>query len=434
MNFTLFPYQLTGKSFLLKRKRCLLADDMGLGKTVQTLDACKDFIEARTKTNILIVAPAGLCLMWGKEIKSWIPDSQVIQLKEMKDRVALVGSARFIIVSYNYLQKEDKLKRLLAMKWDIIVCDEAHSMKNYKSKTCKNFCRIVKGYNGRLWLLTGTPATRSGQDYYTYLNLCIPDKWGTLIQFSDTYCNYTTFGYSRIYQGVKASKKQQLRKYLDRIMLRRRKVEVLTELPPKLEKFIPVSVDEKVISESLDIDVNIIKKCIAEGQNPPAHIMTLMQSIGMSKVPAALEYILDVCDVEPIIVFCRHIEVLESLYNSLRKTDTTVCKLSGSENRDQKQKSIEDFQDRKCDVILCNLKSGGVGHTLTASAHILFVEEDFSPAIMNQAVGRAHRLTQVASCVNVVHLIAEGTVDEDIIENRKQKETFIDYIAGDSHE
>lgn len=431
MKFKLFPYQETGVEKLLHSQRFLLADEMGLGKTVQVLSAIEKDTSLEVK-NALIICPANLCLMWESRIKEWFsPDvCEVLQLKNVKDSVKLSKSIRFIIVSYNYIQQAPNVLRLLKLKWRYIVADEFHSCKNPGTKTYKGFKKLCRAHSGYIWMLTGTPATNNGQDYYTVLDTISPASFGSFSDFSDKFCNTRLNWFSRRkeYFGVRESSKEELRKVFSDLCLRRLKKNVLKDLPPKLTEIIPVEVDAETIAESLDISVATISHCLLSGKVPPAHIMSLLKAIGLAKVEFAVEYIKNVT--EPLVVFCSHIEVLGLIKDNLKGLRVGV--ISGAESREQKDKAVTDFQTGKIDIILCNIKSGGVGITLTASSHVLFVEQNFSPALMNQASDRSHRIGQTASCVNIVHLIASGTMDEKIRSILKEKETFMKYTLGDT--
>lgn len=425
----LFPFQKTGVAFLLANQRGLLADDMGTGKTVQTLAAIAA-LEGRN-VNVLIVSPASLTLMWDSGIRKQIPDSEIIHIKAEKNPVELKRRLRFIICSYNYIQKESNVERLSKLKWHVVIADEAHALKNWTSKTCKGFRKLTKKHTGKVWMLTGTPATNSGADYYPYLEIIQPGKWGTLSEFREMFCekeqDYWS-GYFK-YKGVRADKKPLLRKAFSKIMLRRRKEEVIKDLPSVLSTHIPVDIDESLKKASGLIREEFIEDLKRNKLAMSEHVMKLMREIGEAKVPAAVDYILGV--EEPLVVFCCNTSVLREIEETIKKAGKTVDTVMGEDSRLEKNRAVEDFQSGLLDVILLNLHAGGVGITLHRSSHMLMVQQYWSPAVMEQAMARIIRIGQVAKCVNIAHLFAPGTIDEQIMESLEEKSNFMKQVMGD---
>ena len=151
----------------------------------------------------------------------------------------------------------------------------------------------------------------------------------------------------------------------------------------------------------------------------PAHVASVMRSIGMAKVDAAKEYIEDVR--EPLVVFCTHMTVLQEL----RKQFPSAMTITGDDSRDDKNAAVEAFQGGKCDLIFCNVKAGGVGITLHRAKHMLFVEQYWSPAIMDQAMARIIRIGQKAKGVNITSIIAVNTIDEVMLDSLNYKRAFM---------
>lgn len=424
MKLTPLPFQETGINFLISRKRALLSDEMGVGKSVQALHA----IERVKAKNVLIICPASLVLMWQAQIKNHFGQGvQVIQPRAQKSEVELSGRVSFVIVSHNYIQKNIGTDRLLKVSWDVILNDEVHACKNWTSKTCKGFVRLASVCKGFVWMLTGTPASKSGQDYYPYLEICEPGKWGSFWAFSNNYCNVAInyFSGGREFKGVRENLKPVLRDAFRRIMMRRLKKDVLPELPDKFISRLPVAVDSEVVAQSLRLDKDQVARRVKSGLGLDAHIMQVCRSIGLGKVDAGVEYI-DNCE-EPIVVFCNHTDVAALIAEKIGKESVLY---TGQESSSQKETAVRRFQSGDVKVIILNARAGGTGITLHASSHVLFVELPWSPAVLLQASDRVHRIGQ-KSCVNIVHMVADGTIDEDICAVLSEKETFMKQVMGD---
>jgi len=433
--YKLFPYQEEGVRFLKNRTKCLLTSEMGTGKTCQVLQAIDEI--CGEKINVLVVAPAGLLLMWDRAIKEWYDNYKIVHMKGCKNAVTLSGKFRFVLVSYNYVQKPENVARLNKCRWHVMVCEEAHAIKGYKSAQTKGVHSLVAD---RVWLLTGTPATRSGQDYYSYLTLIEgADKWGTIESFSNAYCVRST-------QRVWLAKRK---KYIDvvkygelndtglkvvkgafnRLMLRHRKCDVLKFLPPKLYLDLPVEVDAATVSECINIDMTVIESCIENDEPIPGHIAKVIRSIGMSKIAACVEHVLTAD--QPVVVFCVHTDVVENLKTQLEEAGRLVGCITGAESREEKDNAVQLFQAGELDVVICNVVAGGAGITLTRSSYVVFLEIPWSPAVLRQCEDRCHRIGTEASCINVVRLVGAGTIDEHVCRMLKKKETMMKAVMND---
>lgn len=405
----LFPYQTTGVDFLLAHNRCLLADEQGLGKTIQAVTAATQ----KQPLRIVIICPASLRLMWQEETAPHFS---------------------CLVVSYNYLQKVANIARIKLFAPDLIICDEAHKCKNFASKTCNGLFKILTPTT-KVWLLTGTPATKSGQDYYPYLEMCMPGQFGTFAQFSEKFCakGISTFWNKRWkkkqsvtkYIGVKPEMRDVLGAAFKKIALRRRKSEVLPELPPKLLRYQPVEVDEELIEKCKQIPPEELARAM-QSENPPPHIAHLVREVGEAKVEAAIEFI-ENCGA-PLIVFCVHHSVVDAIAEGV--TDRKIGRITGKQSAEEKNEAVRAFQAEELDLIIATIAAGGTGITLTAASNMLFAEMTWSPAEMAQSEDRINRIGAV-SCSNIVRLVAKGTLDDSIIRVLGNKQEFMREVMGD---
>lgn len=426
---TLVPFQKTGVDFLLSRPRCLLADEMGLGKTVQAVYAATKI--PSDIRNILVVAPASLLLQWERMIEDWLPKDAsrtIIQLKNEKNAVKLTGTYRFILVSYNYMREH--WTRLAKCRWHCIIADEAQALKNWKSVTAKSFRNLTAKHTGFVWFLTGTPATRGGDDYYAFLEMIQPGKWGSLSAFRDMFCECAIdyAGY-RTYSGVKEKMRPVLRKAFSKVMLRRLKKDVLKELPRIISNILPVELDAKILKELHDVPREYVENAIARGTALDEHVMRDLHMLGVGKVTAAVDYLTGVD--EQVVIFCRHLDVLQAISTGLQKAGKVCTSFHGQMSRTAKDESVKLFVEGTAQYIVCNIKAAGVGLNLQCASHMLIVEQDWSPAVMDQAMARINRMGQKADTLTVTQLIAEKTVDIQVLDVLKYKSEFIASVMGD---
>lgn len=406
-------YQEQGIDFLKGRDRCLLADEMGLGKTVQAI---------MSVDSALIVCPASLVLNWKKECLRWRPNRIVVVLKEHDMPVSVKG---YVIVSYHYLHNTAQLNRLLKITWPCIIADEAHHLKNWKSLTCRNFRKLK---SKKLILMTGTPATKSAEDYYPYLNFVDGPVWGTPWEFRHAMCEQRIDEWSGgvKYFGVNSKARKVLKKEFKRFTLRRLKKDVEKELPPKVHTCIHVPPDEGVIAESLKLDRQVIRRCIEDDKPFPAHVAKVLSSIGMSKVGPAIDYCLGHTD--QLVVFCQHRLVVSGIATALEKELLPFRCVTGNEDASKKNAAVEAFQNGEIRYIICNLNAGSVGLTLTAAASMLHVELPWSPAVLRQSYARIDRIGQRAKSLNYTRLHCPGTIDDDVWDALGYKDKFMQEI------
>lgn len=433
---TLRPFQKLGVDDLLSSKRRLLRDEMGCGKSVQVLGGIDALLTKVDRVNVLIVCPAALCLMWEKMISDWFAsECQVVLMKKQgKEVVKFSGvKVRAVIVSYNYLQKPGQVERLKKCKWGVVVADEAHKLKSWGKKTSKGFQTLVKGHEGYVWMLTGSPATNSGQDYYVYLQTCEPGKHGSYLQFSERFCEKTINWFTRKweYKGVKKDKRAELGAIFKRLGLRRKLEEVAPELPAKIFTDIPVAMPESVVKKFLELKKRYAV-AIEAGEIPrdlPGELADLRLEIGLIKSEVAVEYVLNAG--RPMIVFTQRIETADKISSSLMEQGIRVGKITGAESGVEKDSSVTRFQAGELDVIVANIAAGGVGLTLTRANTVLFAELTSSPAEEGQAIGRINRIGQKAKVLQIIKLKGEKSVDSSIEKSLLYKGEFMSEVMGD---
>lgn len=417
----LFPYQEEGVAFMLQHRRCLNACEMGLGKTLMTLEVMRRM--AWQFDNALFVVPASLTCLWQRSLIEMGYTDKSVQVLNSQSK--LTGSR--LICSYNFIQKERGIKKLLDYgPFDLIVCDEAHACKNTQSRTYQGLKKIISKHLGRLILLTGTPATNKGTDYYSYLELCEPGKHGAYWAWCNAYCRkqknpFRKMGYD--FMEVREDKRKELKELFKKFTYRRTKKQVLTELPPVMFRNIPVEVEEQVIAECLKVSPKVVEAIIEQGGVMPGHLMTLRRGIGLSKINHAIN-ILTTKEL-PVIVVTVHKDVADKICDGL--VGRKVVRLTGDESAEEKAKNVEAFQNGFADTVVMNVKAGGVGVTLTRASWMLVVELDWSPAVMAQAYGRIDRIGQ-AMPMTIEHLIGAGTLDEQVVRILGKKNKYLSEV------
>jgi SWI/SNF-related matrix-associated actin-dependent regulator 1 of chromatin subfamily A len=435
----LFPYQEEGASFLASRKTALLADEMGLGKSAQAIRAL-DLVGAESA---LIICPATVRYVWEKELSVFGP-------RFVKEVQVLVGYSSFrhinknkiAIVSYEFAAKYLTGDNV---RFDVLILDEAHFLKERTTKRSKAIfgtTGVVRGIKKAIWALTGTPMPNNPAELWPLLYTFR----ATDLKYTDfvrEYCEmeYSAFapGRERI-SGVKPEKARELHEgLLKKVMLRRLKKDILTDLPPIMFSEVPVEGDDALLVESEEGNVQDMRKeeselakMIDNAKDKGAAIlagatgyMRLRRYTGLRKAKAVADIVeeeLNAGAYPKIVIFGIHKQVISYLEKRLSKFG--VSKITGDVPMHTRKEQMRKFQeDPGVRVFLGNILSAGTGITLTASNQVFFCEQDFVPGNNSQAADRCHRIGQKDS-VLVRIAILKGSIDEEIgyILTRKMKD------------
>lgn len=389
-------YQKEGVKFLLSRKRACLFDEMGLGKSIQVAAACEKLKAKR----VLVISPASLKLNIVKEFSIWAPSVEVEAY------------------SYNFIQDLDNALKLSKRKYDVVVFDECHALKNWASKQTRNAIKIIAPKCSRIYCLSGTPATRSAADFHPLLSLMQPGEWGKFKDFVEAHCTIREVGFGRyvreIYEGWRNT--SEIKEAISKFALRRYKKDHLAELPEKI--FSEVLVD--VVGEFA------LPKVKLEEEIPPS-IGPILRALGLEKAKRAAEFIREL--EPPVVIWAWHREVIRYLFGVVL-VDRRVGVLSGAESARKKQSNVEAFQAGDLEYLVVQPLAAGTGFTLTKSKTCVVVEFPWSAAMYDQMIDRQHRIGQRAE-LQIFNLVAPGSIDERVLKALKSKSKGMKECIGD---
>lgn len=460
----LFPYQKEAVKWLVTKKIRLLAFDMGLGKTAMAIRGL-DSVHA---IKVLIICPTVARINWMREFEMWShTERNYIILEKLSDEIPKTINDKtkvkyytrnnsnmdniVAIVSFTYATKN--VEYLKSHNWDCIVADEAHFLKNPTAKRSKS----IIGKEGlihkakRFWFLTGTPAPNHPGELWIFLFISGATKL-SYDEFVMRYCRAIQTSYGLKILGAQVQLIPELREILKKIMLRRKKEDVMTELPPiSYSKFNiePGLVDLEIMPSfthffvPTDCRDELLKKLEKEKQmmqliwdstpsNVPGRLLsfqsiaksisTLRRYNGLQKVQGTIQHALNCFenkDMEKVVIFALHQDVIEGLRIGLREFHPQV--LFGRTPPHKRQKRIDRFQnDPSAKVFIGNIHAAGTAITLTAAHHVWFVEQDWVPGNNAQAIMRCHRIGQ-KSKVFVKFITLDGTLDAKVDFILKQK-------------
>lgn len=439
---TLFPYQEEGAKWLATKKFALLADSMGLGKSAQAIRA----LNLVSANSVLVVCRAVAIENWKNEFKKW----------------NLNPLLKIEITSYESLHKVDP-----TTTWGALLVDEAHYAKEPNAQRTQR----VLGKAGaihkaeRTWLLTGTPTPNHAGELWPALYCCGRSKL-SYEEFVSTYCTVRETGYGCQITGTNTARVPELRRLLGPILLRRTAEEVNLELPeiffqdvvvPKgpvdlhySRTFIKYILFPKRLPELVELlaeQYGIIAK-ITNGKfddqtfeaikAEAKSISTLRQYVGLQKVIPVIELVaaeLEANAYKKIVLFCHHRAVVEGLRMGLKRFGAVT--MYGGTPPEKKDMQMAKFQTQgKCRVMIATIATAGTSINLTAASQVMFVEQTFVPADMEQAAKRCHRIGQTEP-VRVRFVSVDDGVETHINRILKRKTAEIAELyskVGESHD
>lgn len=439
----LLPYQKAGVAYAVSARRTFIADEMGLGKTIQAMASIE--MIGRRGENIfpcLVVCPPNLVLNWQKEWNKFFPDRStqiVVNRKEFDITNDIV------IVGYSNLKAhESVLKRCKSF-----VFDESHYCKSRDAQRTKAAKAITKsaGPEAPIFLLTGTPVTNRPMEYGSQLEILGQiDKFGGLWGFYRRYCDAFKDRWGQWHLEGASNLTELNERLRATCYIRRLKEDVLADLPPvshdvvlveptgaamreyrKAEKDIVAYIVEraKQIAEEMGLSVGaaaVRAKIAAESNEHLMRIGVLRKLAAKAKMAAVEEWIEGRIDEGlKIVVAAHHREIVDLLahkYGGL--------KIQGGMDIGEVEEAKELFQTSpEAPVIVLSIQAAKTGHTLTASQNVLFVELPWTPADVDQTVGRCHRLGQKGS-VTATFMLAAGTIDEEVYDLVEKKRAVVD--------
>lgn len=422
----LYPFQVEGVNWLSKQDSALLGDDMGLGKTVQALMALP------SDGYGMIVAPAGLKYNWQDECKKWRDDLTCTVL-EGRGSFRLPRKNEIVITNYDilpdwlvtpkkatgqatqaYYASLNKWRQDLGAKHPgielvTLIVDEAHKVKNYKTKQSqkvKNLSSIVKA----TWGLTGTPLVNRPTDLFGVLDsLNMAYRvFGGINKFR------TLFNAWQDRFGWKYGSPQPIvPELLRRVMLRRRREEVLPDLPTKTYTTLTIGEMDSSLRRQLDEMWDEYGGMVeVDEELPPFEKFSeIRHKLAKSRIEAMLEYVENAEEQDvPLVVFSAHLPPLDALL--LREGWAVI---SGDTPPLRRQEIVRDFQAGNLKGVGVSIKAGGVGLTLTRAWKALFVDLDWTPAANTQAEDRICRIGQMSNKVEIVRMVSDHPLDIHIL-------------------
>lgn len=442
------PYQKTGLGWLSFLRDFgfggCLADDMGLGKTVQVLA----MLEARRALRVkdkkihpsLVVVPKSLVFNWREEAAKFTPKLRVLEhvgvLREAPGKH--FDDYDLILTTYGTLRRD--AAEFASLRFDYVVLDEAHAVKNPRSESAKAV-RLLQG-DHRL-ALTGTPVQNHLGELWSLFEFLNPGMLGASTLSLQAMGGEETAG--------PAPEPALMARALKPFLLRRTKEKVASDLPPKTEQVLQcvLGPEQQTLYESLKNHYreSLLQRVDREGLAKskmhvleallrlrqaachPGLINPAMKTERGSKLDALIPSLEEVLEEgHKALVFSQFTSFLDIVREHLAPLQVPYAYLDGA-TRDREEQVKRFQEDKSCGLFLISLKAGGLGLNLTEAEYVYLLDPWWNPAVEAQAIDRSHRIGQTRK-VTAYRLISKGTVEEKILEMQKAKKNLADAVLN----
>ena len=447
----LWPYQKATLDYLLARKGGINGDQPGLGKTPTSIAYCNE----REAQRVLVIVPASVRIQWGEQIKkfSTIPNVKASIMLKVKDGIH--PNAHYQVLSYDAARNPAIIRAISKYKWDVLICDEAHKMKNIDALTTRailgnrdgNYIhgehkmKAVAGHCRERLALTGTLLLNRPSECYVLFRFF---DWEAIDfmsedKFKETYnrqADMKTIEGKRFKLESTSLELELQNRLRANILARHEKKDVFPQM--KVPRYSIVHCEENgLIKDALDAE-GMLGISIEEVQTTKdieilGHIAAVRRLMGVALAPQIADYAAEFLDgsEEKLVIFAWHIEVLDILEHALSRFGTV--RVDGRKSPTARQKAVDDFVGKSnVRVFICNLQAGGTGvdGLQKVCYRCYLAEPDWVPAQNEQAVSRLDRIGQ-ENLVNAEIFVAPGSISEKILVKALEKMNVIHRVLDE---
>ncbi|HEX9989714.1 MAG TPA: DEAD/DEAH box helicase [Chloroflexia bacterium] len=436
LKLPLYPYQAVGTLFLAFTERALLADDLGLGKTPQAIAAAKLVEEWHGIKRVLVVTPASVKFQWGKEIERFSDKSYtVIGGSKAKREKQYREDSFFTIINYELVLRD--LAHIHALEADLVILDEAQRIKNWRAKTSQAIKDLPSKF---AFVLTGTPLENRLEELYSIMEFLddkllgppwqfmaqhvIKDEWGGIIGYKDL-------------EGV--------RRAIAPVLLRRRKADVLLQLPERIDNDFWLELDteqerlyrplEKQLTELLRapewnahqsaLALSLLGKLREAATAAQLVDANVQSSSKLRELPALVDEIAS--EGHKMLIFSQWERMTRHAEASLARLNIKSVRMHGGLGMRARQSIVEQFNTDPETMLFISTDAGGLGLNLQAASFVINLDLPWNPARVEQRIGRAHRIGQV-NPVNVINMIAANSIEQRVLDVLYRKQELFEEI------
>ena len=421
----LYPFQREGVLFAARAGRCLIADEMGLGKTIQAIGACEVLKREQGARRTLIVCPTSLKYQWKHEIEKFAGHGAVVvEGTPGRRHRQYYSDAAYTIAHYNIVGAD--LAAINAAHFDTVILDEAQRIKNWNTKLARDVKRIASTY---AIVLTGTPIENKLEELYSILSFIDPYRLGPVYRFLETHQIRDENGKVTGYREL-----NKIQNVLEDVVIRRRKKDVLKELPERTDRNVFVTMTEMQTAGHEEYAANVarlVHKWKRFGFLDEKDRKRLMVALNCMRMLADSTYILDEesrydtkidellhilddaleCGEEKMVIFSQWERMTRLVQAELESRGIGFVHLHGGVPSRKRKNLLDEFRENSSCKVFLSTDAGGVGLNLQSASIVVNLDLPWNPAVLEQRIGRVYRHGQ-GKPVSVINLISRGSIEE----------------------
>jgi SNF2 family DNA or RNA helicase len=421
----LLPYQLDGVAFAVGAGRAVIADDMGLGKTIQGIGVAELLAQDADVSKVLVICPASLKSQWRLEIQRFTKRTCQLVLGKAEERASQYEGPCFFTVC-NYEQVLRDINTIERVEWDLIILDEGQRIKNWEAKTSQMIKALTSPF---ALVLSGTPLENRLEELFSVVEFIDERRLGAAFRFYNQYRITDEKGKLLGYKNLDA-----LRARLKPVLLRRTRKGVIKELPPRAteirripptdeqiaihnghQKIVQTIISKKYISE-MDL-LRLQKALLMCRMAADSTFLVDKQAPGYSSKLKEIDTLIEQLMVEEdrkVLLFSEWTRMLNLIEPLLQKQRLNYVRLDGSVPQKKRQGLVHRFQNDPTCRLFVSTNAGSTGLNLQAANTVINVDLPWNPAVLEQRIGRAHRMGQKRP-VQIFLLVTEGTLEESLL-------------------
>jgi len=438
-------YQTVGVKWLYNIYKCgfggILADEMGLGKSIQLIYFIKEVLKEKKDAKILIIAPTSLIYNWKNEFDKFGSELKYKVCAENKtkreDLLNHIEDTNVIITTYGLIREDKEIYEKL--NFEVMAIDEAQNIKNNAAQMTK----VIKSLNGNAkFALTGTPLENSVLELWSIFDFIMPGYLTAAVNFQKKYAIKEVDD-----ESIKSL--DNLKKQIKPFILRRKKKEVVKELPDKIENniYLELNKEQKKIyvaeleKTKKEMDELIGSEGFTKARFKILQLLTKLRQIcidpsivyenykgGSAKIEQLVPLIKEIIsNGHKILLFSTYKTAIDIVNRELTNNDISCYVIDGSVSARKRMELVDKFNNDSTNVFLITVKAGGTGLNLTSADVVIHLDLWWNPQVENQATDRAHRIGQ-KNTVEVIKLVCKGTIEERILELQNKKKILADTL------
>lgn len=424
----LYPYQAEGALFAVRAGRALIGDEMGLGKTIQAIAAAEILARHFGVSKVLVICPTSLKYQWQGEIERFSGRNSHVMAGGRAQRQKEYAQDDFCKIT-NYEKLQSDLDLIAAWSPDLVIVDEAQRVKNWNTIAARALKRIDSSY---AVVLTGTPLENKLEELISIIQFVDQHRLGPTWKLLHEHQVKDEHGRVTGYTGL-----EKIGQTLAPIMIRRRKSEVLTQLPERTDQNLLVPMTELQMvyhQENAEIVTRIVNRwrnmkflsdkdqrrltCALQNMRMSCNSTYLLDQetdhgVKADELLALFDDLFEQADAKAV-VFSQWTRTHDIVIRRLEARGIGYVSFHGGVPSEKRPALVERFRDDPACRVFLSTDAGATGLNLQHASTLVNMDLPWNPALLEQRIARIHRMGQKRP-VQIVNFVAKGTIEEGML-------------------